>query len=188
MMRKIFSVFIIFFIISINVFPQEPIDYHHKLVVKELRKTFDIDEPKLSEVHFNDSVSQHLKGKFFSVSHRMSHIGYCYIGRVKSCRAGGCSISGQNRPDLSFEYFDYVVVFNTDKTVLSVRIFNYMATHGQEVCSKGWLKQFIGYHGDKQLKVGKDIDAISGATISVYTITTDIENVSIYLNNNSKIQ
>jgi len=56
-----------------------------------------------------------------------------------------------------------------------VRVFNYQATHGQEVSAKGWLRQFDGYDGSTVLKVGKDIDAISGATISVYGITRDVQ-------------
>ena len=46
---------------------------------------------------------------------------------------------------------------------------------------KGWLNQFIGYDGTKTLRVGKEIDSISGATISAYGITTDIQQKTFYL-------
>jgi Na+-translocating ferredoxin:NAD+ oxidoreductase RnfG subunit len=55
-----------------------------------------------------------------------------------------------------------------------VRVFNYAATHGQEVAIRKWLDQFSGYDGGKPLRVGKEIDAISGATISVYAIVADV--------------
>ena len=56
-----------------------------------------------------------------------------------------------------------------------VKVYNYQATHGQEVSIKGWLRQYAGYDGSQSLTVGKDIDAISGATISVYAINQDIQ-------------
>ena len=40
--------------------------------------------------------------------------------------------------------------------------------------AKGWLKQFTGYNGTSQLEVNKNVDAISGATVSVYAITDDV--------------
>ncbi|MCK4920537.1 MAG: FMN-binding protein [Bacteroidales bacterium] len=52
---------------------------------------------------------------------------------------------------------------------------NYQATHGQEVTSPGWLKQFVGYDGIKSLVVGREIDAISGATISADAITMNLQ-------------
>jgi Na+-translocating ferredoxin:NAD+ oxidoreductase RnfG subunit len=73
------------------------------------------------------------------------------------------------------EYFDYFMIFDTIPKIKSVKVFNYAATHGQEVTAKGWLKQFIGYSGDSKLTVGKNVDAISGATVSVAGIVTDIE-------------
>lgn len=62
-----------------------------------------------------------------------------------------------------------------------VKVFNYQATHGQEVSAKGWLKQFIGFDGRKPLTVGKNIDAISGATISAYGITLDVQDKTTLL-------
>ena len=115
------------------------------------------------------------KGGYFKVFDNLNHIGYCYIGRVNSCRSGGCSISHDSTPAGAFEYFDYLISMDLNKEVKSVKVYNYQATHGQEVCSKGWLKQFIGYKGNTELVVGKDIDAIAGATISVYAITIGVE-------------
>nr|WP_319999623.1 hypothetical protein [uncultured Draconibacterium sp.] len=40
---------------------------------------------------------------------------------------------------------------------------------------------FTGFNDSGSLKVDKNIDAISGATISVYTITADVENKTALL-------
>ena len=63
-----------------------------------------------------------------------------------------------------------------------VRVFNYAATHGQEVSVKRWLDQFAGHDGAKPLRAGKEIDGISGATISVNAIVADVNEKIIFLN------
>lgn len=100
---------------------------------------------------------------------------YAYSGRVNSCRAGGCSSGGVDGGADAFEYFDYFIIFDASISVLNVKVFNYQASHGQEITARGWLKQFRGYDGSRLMEVGKQIDAISGATISVNAITDDIK-------------
>ena len=72
------------------------------------------------------------------------------------------------------EYFDYFILFDITKTVQIVKVFNYQASRGHEITAKGWLKQFIGHDGSESLQVDKNIDAVSGATISAYAITADV--------------
>jgi len=116
-------------------------------------------------------------GKYFKYTGQNSSnpVQYLYTGRVNACRSGGCGITSENDKALDFEYFDYFILFDSTVHILMVKIFNYQATHGQEITSKSWLKQFKGYQGKRGLQVGKQIDAISGATISVYGITNDIQ-------------
>lgn len=102
-------------------------------------------------------------------------IGWAYTRRVLSCRNGGCDRPNSTAEvNVSHEYFDYFALMNTQYSILEIKVYNYAATHGQEICSKAWLKQFKGYNGSKQLRYGKDIDAISGATISGIAITEDV--------------
>lgn len=115
-------------------------------------------------------------GKFYSVGATSPSqlCKYVYVGRVNTCRAGGCSIRKDATPDKESEFFDYYILFDAQINIQQVRIYNYQATHGQEVTAKNWLKQFKGYNGSKDLVVNKNVDAISGATISVYAIVMDI--------------
>ena len=158
---------------------QPDVDYSHKSLFKEIEKVWGIDNPSMKEIVIPDSILRKydIQGKFFLIdgNHNPDQQNYIYIGRVNSCRAGGCSISHEANVDSNSEYFDYFILFNKSKTVQRVKVFNYQATHGQEVSASGWLKQFIGFDGKKSLTVGKDIDAISGATISVYGITLDVQ-------------
>lgn len=175
---RIFTTFIVLLLIHTCAYGQEDINYGHRLILKALSGTMDGSEPKLDEITLPKFLQDELsnKGKYFSVSAMgaLSDIAFTYIGRIYSCRAGGCSVSFENTGGNDFEYFDYFIFYDSSCVVKKVSIFNYQATHGQEVASKGWLKQFTGFNGNNELQVGKQIDAISGATISVYGITSDV--------------
>lgn len=72
-----------------------------------------------------------------------------------------------------YDYFDYMVLYDTSLRIIMVDILVYRSDHGFEIMNKGWLKQFKGSDGC-DLEYGKDIDAISGATFSASSITKNI--------------
>ncbi len=160
-------------------FTQENIDYHPKSLFKEFEKYNLPKDYNLDEIIIPDSIvkKNHVNGKIFLMpeSNDENGIKYIYIGRVYSCRAGGCAMPGGPSANLDQEYLDYYILYNGEIMIKLVKVFNYQATHGQEVTVRGWLKQFIGYDGRDNLQIGKNIDAISGATISVYALTSDIQ-------------
>jgi len=160
---------------TFNAFCQAEIDYLPKLLTKELTKYAKGEPFELQELPHNDET--YYNGKFFKIMTTIKDfpLSYIYIGRVNSCRAGGCSINNTHSNDGPSEYFDYFMLFDKKLWVKFVKVYNYQATHGEEVTAAGWLRQFIGYDGSSSLKVGKEIDAISGATISANGITADIE-------------
>ncbi|MCG8701745.1 MAG: FMN-binding protein [Bacteroidales bacterium] len=174
-MRKMFVV--LFSLLCVLVGGQTEIEYQNKILKKVLQKEGIIDFSSIKELPVPGSAKKqhYVQGKFFKINSDKSQYKYIYTGRVNSCRAGGCSISVEQPMDAKSEYFDYFILFDSAKTVQLVKVYDYKATHGHEVTAKGWLKQFISYDGSKSLKVDKNIDAISGATISVYAITFDIE-------------
>lgn len=104
--------------------------------------------------------------------------GYIYSGRVFTCSANGCSKGkGENGIQRS-EYFDYMIIFGESVSIEKINILSYQATHGMEITSRGWLKQFTGYNGSSKIESGREIDAISGATRSVESIISDISRVT----------
>ena len=157
---------------------QSDVNYQHKALIKDLQKAGLTDLSSIEEIAVPDSInaSNPIQGKYFLIKeNNLSLYQYIYVGRVNSCRAGGCSITHNMADDVSSEYFDYYILFDKNKTVQTVKVFNYQATHGHEITAKGWLKQFRGHNGSEPLVVDKNIDAISGATISVYAICFDVE-------------
>ena len=73
------------------------------------------------------------------------------------------------------EFFMYFVITDSEYRVIHVEVFNYQATKGHEIMSRSWLRQFNGYEDGKSLIFDKDIDGISGATLSARAITADVE-------------
>lgn len=147
-----------------------------KMLKKELAKYWAIGSEQLSET--NEFQSEFMgNGQFYKAIVNDSLIGYVYVGRVISCRTGGCSNETDESTADNSEYFDVFMLISVNKTVNSVRVFNYQATHGQEICGKGWLNQFKKSPKNKNYEVGNNIDSISGATISVYALTHEVNKV-----------
>jgi hypothetical protein len=165
---------LVFTILMINWLVHSGIDYNNRTFVREIESVFKsgADQLQKLDITSNEAESE-LAGQFFMIENS-GNKGYAYVGRVLSCRGGGCS-HGQALADAAAEYFDYFILYDGDAKVLQVRVFNYQATHGHGITSRGWLRQFIGYNGSGKLDPGKNIDAISGATISVKAIASDIE-------------
>lgn len=137
----------------------------------------------LIEKKWPGSKAVTVEGKFnedhatlqYKIVRDQSVLGWAFTRRVMSCRNGGCDGPvSMNEEVVLHEYFDYFALLNPEFSILEIKVYNYSATHGQEICSKAWLKQFKGYNGSKKLRYGKEIDAISGATISGRAITEDI--------------
>ncbi len=141
-------------------------------VPSELGKSIEKRWPGSQLVHQEHAFIKNFS--LFSIQHNNNTVGKAYIKRVISCRAGGCESKIDLENDAS-EFFDYYAILSNAYSVMEIKVYNYEATHGEEVCSKAWLKQFRGYNGDKKLRYGKEIDAISGATISGIALTEDIE-------------
>lgn len=152
---------------SVSVFSQIPEELLSRRFIKFLQKEtlFDpvADWEKLSVGNENENGCFYVAGKNSS--------NYLYLGRVNTCRSGGCNADASAT---GFEYFDYAILFNDSPMILKVFIINYESSRGYEICSKHWLQQFELYDGESTVSVGDDIDAISGATVSVLAITNDI--------------
>lgn len=176
---------ILLIFININGYCQSEINYSPKPLFKELSKYSKLESIELKEIPRSDA--KYYNGKFFKIINTLNNypLSYIYIGRVNSSRGSGSSIDNKYSDYDQNEYFDYFIFFDKSLSVVLVKVYNYQASHGQEVTSTGWLRQFIGYNGAKSLNVGKEVDAISGATISVNGITTDIKHKTEILKKSS---
>ena len=72
----------------------------------------------------------------------------------------------------------FLTIFDDSSRVYYNSIIKYREAYGGEVSSKNWLNQFNAYTDSSKYKVGDDISNITGATISVNSITKGIRKLS----------
>jgi Na+-translocating ferredoxin:NAD+ oxidoreductase RnfG subunit len=177
--RAILLIGFVSYTVGNNVYGQNKVGINTKVVNAEVKKNFGAENFKLEELTVASADEEVSNGVFASVMINDQVVGFAYVGRVNSCRTGGCSVNREEpKADGSHEYFDYLVLFDHRVSVKLVKVINYQASHGHEISARGWLKQFIGFNGEDEMQVGKNVDAISGATISVYAITYDVNRVT----------
>lgn len=151
--------------------------YIQKRVDKEIEKTFDIEEFDMSEVTISAELQKQVPSKFnndnlFKVQSGDQLICYAYVAQAPSKTA----------------QFDYLVLLNPDLTVAGSKVLIYREEYGGEIGSTRWLKQFIGKKPGDDLQYGDNVSAISGATISVRSMTNAmnelLESIKILHSNN----
>tara|TARA_A100001011_G_scaffold400667_2_gene517375 strand:- start:4178 stop:4753 length:576 start_codon:yes stop_codon:yes gene_type:complete len=75
----------------------------------------------------------------------------------------------------------YLVIFNANQEIIHSEIIKYRESYGGEVSGKSWLNQFNGMTRDSLYTFPKDIAGISGATISVRSVTKGFSKLSLLL-------
>jgi len=71
----------------------------------------------------------------------------------------------------------FLVICNYKGEIIGSEIVKYREPYGGAIQEKSWLKQFIGKNNNSSFEVGRDINTISGATISVNSVSTGIKKV-----------
>jgi Na+-translocating ferredoxin:NAD+ oxidoreductase RnfG subunit len=136
----------------------------NKKADKEIKKVFSIDNYQLERA-INQNFEDFLSKRLLSIISNNQKIGYAYLGTAPS----------------QTKYFDYIVIFDDNLTIQSIKILVYREDYGGEIGSKRWLSQFKGKGLIERFKYRKNIAAISGATISVNSITDAVNDILSYL-------
>lgn len=97
--------------------------------------------------------------------------GYACYTTAFGCRIGGCA--APTNPNVqSYETFDYMVIYDTNLSIIKVEVAEYSGQYGYEICRAKWLEQFIG--STLGFELNKNVDGISGATISAQYLIDDL--------------
>ena len=72
----------------------------------------------------------------------------------------------------------FLVIMGIDGRIINLDVIKYREAYGGEVDNKNWLAQFTNSTDTSQFKVGKNIDGISGATISVNSLSKGIQKIA----------
>jgi len=137
-----------------------------KKVDAEIENTFEIETFSFLEKVISPNVAKTLpatfaKDNFFEIKSENELLGYAYVSKAPS----------------KTDDFDYLVLLDTDLVIVKTKVLAYREDYGGEIGSKRWLKQFIGKTQDDDLKYQQNIVAISGATISVRSMTNAVNNL-----------
>ncbi len=138
----------------------------NKRVVKEVKKTFEVTDFTMEPVQVPDGLNKELPVKIsgenlFRVSQNSTLLGYAFVDQAPSKTA----------------MFDYLVVFDENVKIVNTKVMVYREDYGGEIGSRRWLKQFLGKTGGDHVSVKTNIDVISGATISVNSMTRSMDNL-----------
>jgi hypothetical protein len=149
-------------------------NYLQKKIDKNIRKIF--KKQNFHIIYKSDSLVSNRRTEFFVKNDSDCLLTYGIVELCNSCKIGGCEIYSAFDPTAEYESFYYMIAFELDGTIKLVRVLEYNSEHGYEIAGKRWLKQFIGKQPGA-FNVGQNVDAISGATISVNALVTSINNL-----------
>lgn len=158
-MRKVIAIILIT-VISSSFTLSKRVD---AMIKKEIMAVFNIETYTKERLNVSDAINNIIPIKitdnnFFKIKLEEEVLGYYYFGQAYG----------------KADYFDFIVIFDTDLMVSKVKVVAYREDHGGEVGSKRWLRQFEGTSSDKTLKYQHDIAGISGATISVKSMMNEV--------------
>jgi len=83
------------------------------------------------------------------------------------------NVKGKSLPITFITFFDHT------GNIIGSHIVKYREDYGWEVGNRRWLDQFLGLNHGSVYAVGKNIDGISGATISVNSVTRGMKRSSL---------
>ena len=137
-----------------------------KKVDAAIQKTFSVKTFQFNALTISAEVAKVLPAEFgsdnlFEIKTKDTLIGYAYVAKAPS----------------KTDQFDYLVLLDKELIVLKTKVLVYREDYGGEIGSKRWLKQFIGKTQHDDLRYNDNIMAISGATISVRSMTQAMNNV-----------
>lgn len=78
------------------------------------------------------------------------------------------------------EMITYALAIRPDGSIGGIEILQYVESYGYEVAHASWRNQFTGKSVNDSLKLNKDIENISGATLSCKHITDGVKRLLIF--------
>lgn len=137
-----------------------------KKVDTEIKKTYSVDEFSFNVISIASEVNEDIPAdfgtdNFFTIKNDSITLGYAFVSKAPS----------------KTDEFDYLVLLDINYVILHTKVLIYREDYGGEIGSKRWLKQFIGKTKNDEFRYGDNIDAISGATISVRSMTKAMDDL-----------
>ncbi len=162
-MKLLVSLLTLFLVTTAFSIPEKIEKKADKVIAKFYEtESFNKKVVKISEAMNAKTAANFKEDNLFEIIDGDKKLGYGYIGTAPSKTAT----------------FEYLILFDKDFIITKSKVLVYREEYGGEISSKRWLQQFDGATaGGKELKYNEDIIPISGATISVRSMTKAINEV-----------
>jgi len=131
-----------------------------KKIEKSTKAIFNTNDFNFSEIN---TISNLGATRFFKIS----DLGYLAFDQAPS----------------KFHKFEYFMIFSDKGDILKIEVLNYNENYGVEICNKRWLKLFQQIDISSFFTFKNSIDGISGATLSVESISANSWKVTQKLKN-----
>lgn len=142
--------------------------YILKQIKKEISSVFLLDMFEIEKKSIEIPSSLFFReSTFYKIVSSNKNIGYAIVAKAPS----------------KTDIFDYLILTDEDFQIKKARILIYREDYGGEIASKRWLSQFIKHSKDESYVYGDNISVISGATISVHSLTSSINYLFDFLRN-----
>ncbi len=73
----------------------------------------------------------------------------------------------------------FFVLLDVEGNIISTNIIKYRESYGVAVSNKNWNEQFSGKNSNSDFTIGESVNGISGATISVNSVTKGIRKITL---------
>ncbi|MFY0643417.1 MAG: FMN-binding protein [Bacteroidia bacterium] len=150
---------------------------HLKQMEKKVNKYFKAFSPSLESQDKWMLANEGIGYRIPVLSKEDSTLGYLHYRKAAACNFGGCVDTTCDKGSIGFkEYIYYYAILDLDSNIQKLGILEYESNYGYEISSQAWLKQFYQQQPGG-FKLGKNVDGISGATVSVNAMIADLNSL-----------
>jgi len=173
MILKFFVIAVIYFLIlsSANIIAQEIKERTETIITESFGKDVNFTFRKYTlPPNTKRKIENSVKQKFFkdwlyvyNISIKDSAIAFGFLDNV----------IGKSMP------ITFFVLLDIEGNITSTNIIKYREPYGGAVSNDNWNEQFTGKNSGSDFTVGKSVNGISGATISVKSVTKGIRKIAL---------
>lgn len=149
-----------------------------KKIHASIEKTYQTKDYSLQAIQLSEATeaatTSAMQGNVYRVVGTTDTLGYIYVAQAPSMK----------------NIFDYIVLFDSDIQVMRAKVLIYREQHGRQIGTRRWLRQFDGLSTTARPELGVNVDGITGATISVNSMTKamhDLLESMDYLKSNNQL-
>jgi Na+-translocating ferredoxin:NAD+ oxidoreductase RnfG subunit len=115
----------------------------------------------ISRTLSSDEIDIKPEGEHYVIINQSKPVGKLYFRRL--------------RPKA--ETFTYFVALDENGEIIKLQITDYPSSYGRKITQRSWVDKFTGKKPGAQ-NFGKDVDAISGGTLSVRALINDLKAIT----------